>query len=151
MKELEHTRFHAFLHFMWTPVKSANARSRTWRKHWRILRWSKIIASVLCRGHKGKEPCLWILSIWGCKVYSNFFGFDKNFEKATHLPELRLKNRPICREFHVKNPPMWAARPVSLPWRIIFPVSFPNLAYLNKFYCKGTNLRALLNLWLISK
>ena len=29
-----------------------------------------------------------------CKVYSGFFGCDKNFDKATHLPELRLKTDP---------------------------------------------------------
>ena len=32
-----------------------------------------------------------ILSIYGCKVYSNFFSCDKNSELATHLTELRLK------------------------------------------------------------
>ena len=42
------------------------------------------------------------------------FTCGKDSEKATHPPELRLKNRPICTEFQVNNAPIWGARPVSL-------------------------------------
>ena len=47
-----------------------------------------------------------------CNHVYKFCRFENaNSEKATHL---KVKNRPICREFQVKNPPIWAAHPVSL-------------------------------------
>ena len=68
----------------------------------------------------------WILLICGCKAYSDFFSYDQNSGKTTHNPftRIKVKNRLICRECQVKNPPIWAARQVSLNNQVPPPLEY---------------------------